>query len=211
MQEKKNKPTALDLFCGCGGFSLGFIQAGWNVVCGIDNNFDAINTYWCNLCGEDSVFVGNVPKVHGKNRLSNPGSGWISGASGWTSNAEPIPDATPVHVAIYDGIQNYHGLDILRLCNLEKIDCIIGSPPCGSFSKMGKRKVGDSRDLLPFEFARLVLEIHPSNISMENVPEFTKKKLPDGRKVSDCFTQILAKSDWDLYYSILAEYGGGDS
>ena len=203
----KNKPTAIDLFCGAGGFSLGFIQAGWNVVCGIDNDFGAMNTYWCNLCGDDSIWVGNVPKTRGKNKLSDPGSGWISGASAWNPNAGPVPNVTPVHVAIYDDIRNYHGLDILRLCNLEKIDCIIGSPPCGSFSKMGKRKIGDSRDLLPFEFARLVLEIRPGHLSMENVPEFAKKKLPDGRNVSECFTQIITESDWDLYYSLLAEYG----
>ena len=203
MRELDEKPTAIDLFCGAGGFSVGFIQAGWNVVCGIDNNFDAMNTYWCNLCGDDSIWIGDVHKKHGKNRLSNPGSGWIS-------DVECTPDAIPVHIAIYDDIRKYHGLDILRLCNLETVDCIIGSPPCGSFSKLGKRKIGDPQDLLPFEFARIVLEIHPANISMENVPEFIRKKLPDGRKVADCFTQIISHSDWDLYYSILAEYGGSD-
>ena len=198
MDGSNNKPTAIDLFCGAGGFSLGFIQAGWNVVCGIDNDFGAMNTYWCNLCDENSIWVGRTPKTHGKNKLSDPGSGWISSER----------NATPIHVAIYDDIRNYHGVDILRLCNLEKIDCIIGSPPCGSFSKIGKRKIGDPRDLLPFEFARLVLEIHPGHLSMENVPEFAKKKLPDGRNISECFIQIITEYDWDLYYSILAEYGG---
>ena len=37
--------NALDLFCGCGGLSLGFEKAGVNVVVGIDSWQDAINTF----------------------------------------------------------------------------------------------------------------------------------------------------------------------
>jgi DNA (cytosine-5)-methyltransferase 1 len=201
MNPKNNKPTAIDPFCGCGGFSLGFIQAGFNVVCCLDNDFDALNTYWCNLCGEDSVWIGDIPKKKRRgNRLANPGSGWIS-------KDKEAHGVTPVRVVIHDDIRNYHGLDLLRFCKLDTVDCIIGSPPCGSFSKLGKREIGDPRDLLPFEYVRIVLEINPKTLIMENVPEFTRKKLPDGRKVVDCFTKILADRDWDLYYSILTEYG----
>lgn len=35
----------VDLFCGCGGMSLGFIKAGFNVVAGFDNWVKAINVY----------------------------------------------------------------------------------------------------------------------------------------------------------------------
>jgi DNA (cytosine-5)-methyltransferase 1 len=40
-----NKYTIIDLFCGCGGLSLGFTNAGYNVILGIDNCQDAINTF----------------------------------------------------------------------------------------------------------------------------------------------------------------------
>lgn len=35
----------LDLFCGCGGLSLGFKDAGFGVVLGVDNWLDAIKTF----------------------------------------------------------------------------------------------------------------------------------------------------------------------
>lgn len=36
---------ALDLFCGCGGLSLGFEEAGFEVVAGIDNDQEALETF----------------------------------------------------------------------------------------------------------------------------------------------------------------------
>jgi DNA (cytosine-5)-methyltransferase 1 len=41
----KNNPTVIDLFCGCGGLSYGFIEAGYDVLLGIDHWKDAIVTF----------------------------------------------------------------------------------------------------------------------------------------------------------------------
>lgn len=41
----KNRPTVIDLFCGCGGLSYGFIEAGYEVLLGIDHWKDAIRTF----------------------------------------------------------------------------------------------------------------------------------------------------------------------
>jgi DNA (cytosine-5)-methyltransferase 1 len=43
MIKKKNR--VIDLFSGCGGFSYGFIEAGYEVVLGIDHWKDAITTF----------------------------------------------------------------------------------------------------------------------------------------------------------------------
>lgn len=45
----KTNFNVIDLFCGCGGFSLGFERAGFNVLLGIDIWKDALNTFECNL------------------------------------------------------------------------------------------------------------------------------------------------------------------
>lgn len=43
------KATVLDLFCGCGGLSLGFQREGFNVLAGLDNDETALKTYSHNL------------------------------------------------------------------------------------------------------------------------------------------------------------------
>ncbi len=45
MENKVKKYTVLDLFCGCGGMSLGFEEAGYHVLLGIDFWKDALVTY----------------------------------------------------------------------------------------------------------------------------------------------------------------------
>ena len=41
----QSRPTLVDLFCGCGGLSEGFRQAGFDILLGIDHDPYAIQTY----------------------------------------------------------------------------------------------------------------------------------------------------------------------
>lgn len=44
----KRKPTIIDLFSGCGGLSRGFMDAGYEVVLGVDNDDIALETFALN-------------------------------------------------------------------------------------------------------------------------------------------------------------------
>lgn len=171
------KPTVIDLFCGAGGFSLGFIQAGFNVVCGVDSDPHALMTYYANLAAPDCKWVGEKPKRRGKEEK--------------LSRNEMASWEKTVKVIICQDIREVFGWDVLELCGLEEVDGVIGSPPCGSFSFLGRRKVGDERDYLVFEFARLVDELQPKFLVMENVPALLSKKLPSGVKVINVLTRYL--------------------
>src|SRR5262245_16299648 len=46
--------TLVDLFCGAGGMTLGFQQAGFKPIFAVDNDVDAMNTHRANFIG-DSV------------------------------------------------------------------------------------------------------------------------------------------------------------
>ena len=45
MATKNKKPTFIDLFAGVGGMSLGFIDAGFDLLCAIDFDEDCYNTF----------------------------------------------------------------------------------------------------------------------------------------------------------------------
>jgi DNA (cytosine-5)-methyltransferase 1 len=57
----------------------------------------------------------------------------------------------------------------------DRIDLVIGGPPCQGFSIMGKRQPDDARNELVFEFCRLVKELQPRYFVMENVPGLGQK------------------------------------
>lgn len=61
----RRQPVAVDVFCGAGGMTLGLMQAGFDVACGIDSDPLAIATYRTNFpksCG----FLIDVRKFRGE-------------------------------------------------------------------------------------------------------------------------------------------------
>lgn len=59
-ENRKTHPTCIDLFCGAGGLTLGFCQAGGLPVAAVDNDNTSIETYrkMFPVCGE--VYCGDV-------------------------------------------------------------------------------------------------------------------------------------------------------
>lgn len=65
--------NVIDLFCGAGGLSLGFQQAGFNILGGVDFQQDAINTYKHNfinsipICGDiSSITDEQIVEIYGE-------------------------------------------------------------------------------------------------------------------------------------------------
>jgi len=62
------RPTVIDLFCAPGGFSEGFRQAGFDVILGIDNDPQALETYKFNhsdteVWEKDIMTVNSLPEA----------------------------------------------------------------------------------------------------------------------------------------------------
>lgn len=102
---KSNRPVAIDFFCGAGGLSLGFEQAGFDIVLGVDRdpyhcaaherNFPQGKTLCasvtdltaksirelCGLTGEIDVVIGGPPcqgfSMMGKRNLDDPRSSLV--------------------------------------------------------------------------------------------------------------------------------------
>ena len=60
--------------------------------------------------------------------------------------------------------------NIKELIGEQKIDIIIGGPPCQGMSLSGPRKFDDPRNKLYLSYIRLVEEIRPRAFVIENVP-----------------------------------------
>lgn len=64
--------NVIDLFCGCGGFSKGFEQAGFDVRLGIDIWQDAVTTYKANFPNAETI-IGDISNLTGDDLLSAAG------------------------------------------------------------------------------------------------------------------------------------------
>jgi DNA (cytosine-5)-methyltransferase 1 len=51
----KNRPTVIDLFSGCGGLSRGFMDAGYEVLLGVDHDKDSLETFKLNHYGSKTL------------------------------------------------------------------------------------------------------------------------------------------------------------
>lgn len=155
------KLTAIDLFCGAGGLSLGLKNAGFNVVAGVEIDEEIGRTYAAN----------------------HPGT-----------------------KLIYEDMRKVKGDDILRLVGLKKIDLIAGCPPCQGFSSLtSKYKREDERNYLILEMARLIEEIKPKIVMLENVSGITTR----GKALLDEFVSRIEAMGYIVNRAVLqmANYG----
>lgn len=199
---RRTRPVGIDLFCGAGGFSLGFLDAGWEVACAVDADPHAAMTYLANLGAYpmDLRFVQPSDReamekvLTAENRRLGKGAKvervLTSGATGCAASH----DWPPVRHFFLGDIRKIAGDDILKAIGMRRgeVDCVFGGPPCQGFSRAGRRNVMDPRNSLVFDFARVVLEIQPKTLVMENVPDIVTMVTPEGLPVIDALCRMLA-------------------
>ncbi|MCL2434966.1 MAG: DNA cytosine methyltransferase [Lentimicrobiaceae bacterium] len=172
--------TFADFFCGCGGFSVGFLNAGLKCISAMDICSDALWSYWYNLCykGWSHLWVNpenpELKKIK-KKKMWNDGK---------TSNAlfQNIPDNwLSAHVTEPMPCLNlfmYSIMDLepemwMEMCNVRPgdISIFIGGPPCQGFSTCNhNRNILDERNQLPLRFIYYCKVCKPKIVLMENVP-----------------------------------------
>lgn len=74
-----------------------------------------------------------------------------------------------------ENIRNVHGQDLENLYTPDATRILVGCAPCQPFSqmrfKLGEANANDEKYNLLLEFGRLIQELRPAVISMENVPQ----------------------------------------
>lgn len=135
------KPIAIDLFCGAGGMSEGIIRAGFDIVFSNDINEQVVETY---TTRHEMLGYKEGHNTHFECEDIRK------------VNGEKIFGAIN-QLKVYSGRK------------IKEVDAIFGGPPCQGFSRAGKRQVNDPRNMLFKEYIRIIKEINPKYIVMENV------------------------------------------
>ena len=209
---RQGKPTVVDLFCGAGAFSLGFIQAGFEVVCGIEHDVWAAVTYMANLGQrpmqiyfvtpeDEERFEKTLERAQKRHvKAAEKAGETVTGTVFGTAGQHRPAGQTPVRSFIFGDVCKVSGEQIRQTTGIEKIDTVIGGPPCQGFSTANTNSgADDPRNRLVFEFARLIVELNPSSFVMENVPQIATMRTPDGIRVLDQFEAILRHGGYDTY------------
>ena len=123
-----SRHSAVDLFSGCGGLTLGLKRAGFAVLAAVEADPLACSTYRANH-RSTKLIDRDIRQVSGRELLDAAGG---------------------------------------------RVDLLAGCPPCQGFSSMRTRnghvRVHDPNNDLIFQFTRIVDEIRPGLVMMENVP-----------------------------------------
>ncbi len=174
-------PYAVDLFSGAGGMSEGIIQAGFHILFSSDINEAVQKTY-----------------INRHNQLC------LKQGVNTHFELADIKDLTGD--LIRDSISN---LDIFKNKDIPHIDAIFGGPPCQGFSRAGRRDPNDPRNKLFKEYVRVIGEVEPDYVVLENVAGFCDMKLYDfkglqGNTYDDMVIPDILKEELNLIgYDIL--------
>jgi DNA (cytosine-5)-methyltransferase 1 len=91
----------------------------------------------------------------------------------------------------------------------QKVDIVVGGPPCQGFSMAGRRDPKDPRNSLFMEFVRIVDGLKPKFFVMENVPGILTMKTANGELVKDIILREYEKIGYKVEVKKLhsADYG----
>jgi DNA (cytosine-5)-methyltransferase 1 len=157
----------IDLFAGAGGLSEGFIRKNFHPVAHVEMNKEASDTIKTRLAYHHLVKINNLKPYNSYLKKD------ISRENFWKIIPEEI-----MHSVINDEISGKSTENIFKYIdkrlNSEKVDLIIGGPPCQAYSLVGRsrdpnRMEGDKRNFLFRYYAQFLIRYKPKYFVFENV------------------------------------------
>ncbi|MEK5321804.1 DNA cytosine methyltransferase [Paenibacillus sp. FSL L8-0644] len=163
----------IDLFAGAGGLSEGFVRQGFNPIAHVEMDSYASETiktrtayHYLNSEGRLDVYKeylrGNITK---ENLYQEIPVSLLESIINQEINDDTIPDI-------------FNKIDELLLENTgqtQKIDVLIGGPPCQAYSLVGRardpqKKENDPRNYLYKQYVKFLVKYQPDIFVFENVP-----------------------------------------
>ncbi len=102
-------------------------------------------------------------------------------------------------------IKNLNEEKIKELIGKEKVDLVVGGPPCQSYSTLGKRRLDDRANLF-LEYCRVLEILKPKAFVYENVTGLLSM---DNKQLFPFIKQTFSKLGYRLYHKVLnaADFG----
>ena len=160
-------PKYLDLFAGAGGLSEGFIRAGYEPVAHVEMDAAACYT------------LRTRTAYHWLKKENNlvPYTKYLAGDISRKDFYDLIPKEILGSVLNYEiSEESLPGIfkDIDALLDGEKLDLIVGGPPCQAYSIAGRSRsenkmIGDKRNYLYRLYAEFLKKYQPKYFVFENV------------------------------------------
>lgn len=187
------KLNYIDLFAGAGGLSEGFIRAGFDPIAHVEMNKDACDTlktraayHWLKERGEQQTYYDYL-KSENKNKeefwQKNIPDNVINSVINTEISKETLPE-------IFKKIDSKLGNN--------KIDLIVGGPPCQAYSVAGrarKNMENDPRNTLYKYYVEFLKKYQPKMFVFENVPGILSAK--NGEHLDNIF-EAVKKAGYEL-------------
>lgn len=177
----------IDLFAGAGGLSEGFISAGFNAVAHVEMNKDACDTlrtraayHWLK---ENNKLKDYYNYLNTENRDK---------VQFWKMVPEKVINSV-INSEISDHSINGIFSKIDNLLNQNKVDVIIGGPPCQAYSIVGRARdpnnmEEDPRNHLYLHYVKFLKKYSPKMFVFENVPGILSAK--NGEYLNKIFSSV---------------------
>ena len=160
----------MDLFAGAGGFSLGLLRAGFDVVLANEYSVDAEWTYRHNILSDtpEGVFPERPddPSTHARKTYR------AEARRQMLEDREALPKDFERHMRGGDIREVLPDRWLRRWLRRRRasIDLLVAGPPCQGFSCAGRAGPDDERNLLVHEAVRVIGVVQPRIAILENVP-----------------------------------------
>lgn len=169
--QRKRRYNIIDLFAGAGGLSEGFVQAGYNPIAHIEMDHYACDTLRTRAAfhylAENKQL--NIYEQYLRNKKERESGRWL-----WDKVPKSVID-TVIQATIGEDTINeiFSKVDTLR--GGERIDVIVGGPPCQAYSIAGRARLGkkqiekDPRNELYKYYVQFIERYRPKMFVFENV------------------------------------------
>lgn len=190
------KFTFIEVCCGAGGLSTGFMKAGFVPIILNDINRDCCNT----ICNHhlDTTNVEYFTKMIRYKRIRISNKQRLSHMDDEFECIIVNDDMTSLIQTYLPMLSNIAGESM----DMHLTDILIGGMPCQSFSQAGLRKgLDDDRGQLLLEFANLIEVVNPKMFLVENVKGLTTHN--NGKTFRTVLDSLSLEGKYSIEYRVL--------